>query len=432
MLVSRRHSRPKPANRSAVPTARSAVDALARAQQEKTINALAVEGYPCQYYARKRLGTTCTCSQTLGPGTVPVLPTTPGVHVLDAEGNASPNHIRAMLQGSRISIDRYGTRMAGQGAPDDFLEPRRLPGAGTDSLDQHNKTTDGGDDFAEILEPDDDLDALLDVDGTRGGNTMLQIQGSSGCGVCLGTSFVGGYNFANGHRVVYDTQHPWAVNGFVLDESQAPHVWRQINSPAQAQLFVMLPRGLRSVRAARLWNNKQVVTGYDLEVMIENSWVPVTARSLLDAADGQLHAIRITCLQADMVFTHLELSFDLNLSPLYVEWNRMTETDNPRLPENIEPVSIVISPSMPVVRMRDVLIEDTYKRVWMLTSVTNLKDRQSRPHGWEGQARLVQSFEFPQLLSNSFSLHRHQEFTNALIPGVDNENWSGHEDTPTG
>jgi hypothetical protein len=141
MFVNRRHARPKPANRGAVQTARSAVDILARAQQEKTINALAVEGYPCQYYSYKKLGTVCTCSTGVGPAITPTsLPTAPGVHVLDTDGNASPNHIRAMLQGSTISINRYGTRMQGQGAPDDFLEPRRLPGAYTDSLAQHNKT----------------------------------------------------------------------------------------------------------------------------------------------------------------------------------------------------------------------------------------------------------------------------------------------------
>lgn len=429
MFVNRRRSRPKPANRGAVNTARSAIDMLTRAQQEKTVNALAVQGYPCQYYALKHLGTTCTCSLT-NPPIAQQIPTTPGIHVLDAEGNASPNHILAMLQGSTISINRYGTRMQGQGAPDDYLEPRTLP-QDRDSLQQQNKTTDAGDGFAEFLEPDDDLDALLDVDGNRGGSTLLQVQGSSGCGVCLGTGLVGGYNFVNGHRVSYDTQHPWAVNGFTLDKSTAPWTWQQINAPAQAQLFVVIPRGVTGVRAARLWNNKEVLTAYYLEIQINGQWAPVTGPNLLSAADGQLHAIRVTSLNPGLTFTHLELSFDLALNPLYVEWNRLTESDRPRLPEGIEPVSVVISPTVPKVHLRDVVIESTYDRVWMVTTVTNFKDRQSRPHGWEASLRLIQVFEMPQLLSNSVLLHRHMEATNALVPPVHNENWSGHEDTPT-
>lgn len=431
MLVNRGKGRPKPANRGAVVSARSAVDVLSRAAQERTVNALSVQGYPCEYYAYKHMGTTCTCTQL---PTTPVLPEIgPGVTMLDPEGNASPNHIRAMLQGSTISIDRYGSRTAHQGSPDDYLEERSVPNRRlVQDLEQHNKTTDAGDPFSEFLEPGDDLADMLDDAKDNAGSTFGSTSGQSNCGVCLGTGFVGGYNFVNGSRISYDTQHPWAVTGFVPDETVAPHTWKQVASPAYAQLFILVPQGMTRVRAFRLWNNRQLLTNYRAEISIDNqTFVPANARSIAQAADGRLHAVRIVSLTDNLVFTHLEVVLDLKLNPVYVEWSRLTQTENPRLPENTEPVQIVVSPTVPQVSIYDVVIDSTYDRVWKITSVTNFKDRQSRPQSWEASARLVQRFEMPQLLANSFLLHRHAEYSNALVPAVHNENWSGHEDTST-
>jgi len=431
MFINRNRMRPKPSNRGVTTTARSGIDVLARAAQERYVNALAVEGYPVQYFAYKRLGTTCTCSSHSTTAEAPAL-NTPGITVLDSEGNASPAHIQAMLQGSAVYIQRYGSRNQGQGFPDDYLEERTVPNRPLiQSQAQYNKTTDASDEFGENLEPGDDLASLLDDEGSLAGTSFLQTAGASGCGVCLGTGIVGGYTFVNGSRICYDTQAPWVVSGFSLDAAAAPHVYRAVGAPAWAQTFVMFPKGATGLRVFRLWNSKTIAGGYTMEVHDGTQWVPMTARSVMSLADGRLHAVRVIAGPAGLAFTHLEVSFDLDLNPVYVEWARMTETENPRLPENMESLSVVVSPTVPRVRMYDVLIESTYDRVWKITSVTNFQDRQLRPHGWEVQIRLVQELEYPQLLANAVLLHRHPEFTNALVPAVDNENWSGHEDVPT-
>jgi hypothetical protein len=431
MFVNRRRGSPKPANRGAVVTARSAIDRLSRAAQEKTNNALAVQGFPVEYYSYKRLGALCTCGSHLSNIADEFVPT-PGVHVLDPEGNASPGHIQAMLQGSVISINRYGARPQVDEADPEEQGLRAYPNPVERSRLQTTKTTDTGDVFGDVVEPSMDLDELLDVNGDRAGQTFLQQQGQSGCGVCLGTGYVGGYNFVNGLRVSYDSQHPWAVNGFALDKSQRPWVYTQVAKPAQALVYIMLPRGMIGVRALRLWNNKQLLQGYVLDILNpDGTYSTLDIPTLLRNADGGVHGVRVTALVDGLSFTHMECVFDTACDPIYVEWNRLTESENPRLPENTEPVSVIISPNVPRVRMYDILVEHTYGRVWKLTTVTNQKDRQSRPYGWDAQARLIQKMEWAQMLSNKMVMYRHAEFSNALVQPVAYENWSGHNDMST-
>lgn len=291
---------------------------------------------------------------------------------------------------------------------------------------QTNKTTDGDDGFAEFLEPSTDLDDLL---GDAGGSSYTDIQGQSGCGVCLGTGFVGGYNLVNGLRLVYDTQHAWGSNGFLLKTDRAPSYF-EAGTSAVAQTFILIPLGAASLRALRLWNNKEVQTGYTLEIQVDDAWVTADARAVMSQADGQLHALRLRAPQG-FQFTHLEVVFELKLAPLYVEWNRLTQSENPRLPENTESISVVISPTVPQVNIYDILIDSTYHRVWKITSVTNFRDRRLRVHGWEVQLRLVQEFEYPQLLRNSIPVSCHSEFTNALVPAAAVDDQHTHHDVPT-
>lgn len=331
-----------------------------------------------------------------------------------------------MLQGSAVRIKRYGSRtpqLRDLEARPPTLDPQEIQVSPIT-----NKTTDSTDQFAEILEPGLDLDDILGEPG-GGGDSFDDVQGAEGCGVCLGTGYVGGYNFVNGWRTVYDTQAAFSLTGFAISPSSTPNSMSG-NAGATAQLVVVLPAGALSVRAARLFNNKERATNYVIELYVDEQWSEATSQLLLEMAVGVPVGLRVRAT-GPLTFTHLELSFDLQLSPVYFEWNRMTRTENPRLPENTENVSAVISPNLPQANLYDIVIDPVYERVWKVTSVTNNQDRQLRVHSWDVQLRLVQQFELPQLLFNSTRLHHHSEFTNALVPAADVEDHHVHTDLPT-
>jgi hypothetical protein len=313
----------------------------------------------------------------------------PGIAVLDAKGNGTQDYIQSMLQGSVFSIDRYGSR------------PHQFDGVGEDNpqrsvphspLNQsgftHNKSTDIDDPFVEQLEdgvPEDLFDTGVE-------NNMAIATATAGCGVCLGTGWVGGYDPSNALRLVYDARAAWAGE-FILDSSTAPSRLL-LNSTRVLEISVFAPAAVIGLESLRVWSDKTCVSELTIEKVLNGVATPLGN----GLSGGTTTVLRITLGESVQYITHLEIQFELQLNPVYANFSRLSYSENLQLPENLDTANLVLSPSLPHVQLYDVIADGMYRRLWKISAVNPAIDRERQINGWEATARIIQTYELISLL----------------------------------
>jgi hypothetical protein len=318
----------------------------------------------------------------------------PGVTVLDAEGAGTQNFINSMLQGSVFAIARYGSRQRMVDANGGDNPQRSVPHSPlVQSLDIHNKSTDMDDPFAEQLEPNSPED--LFSNGIE--NNLAQATATTGCAVCLGTGWVGGYDPVNALRVVYDTQANWSGD-IQLDRTQLPNRWTlNAGTNRVASVSILWPAGAVGIEALRIWDNRNQIK----QAVV---WIKAGETQRLQDLDvmslftGQQREMLLEFGPEVTGFTHLEVQFEMAVQPVYADWSRLMYNENLQLVENLDSPSLVLSPSLPHVAMYDLVTESIYRKIWKINSSNPALDRERQINGWEVTARLLQTYELPWLL----------------------------------
>lgn len=394
-LILRNNRSLQPRNNGSVNIARSAIDQTLPRAIRQYENALSVNGFPIIYYRRRNTGLRCTCCGGQTPtGPVPMTPDVlqPGVTVLDSEGAGTEDFLNSMLQGSVFSIDRYGSRNRMVDANGGDNPQRSVPHSPLiQSKEIHNKSGDMDDPFVDQLEPTD-TDDLFDT-GIE--NNLAVATATTGCAVCLGTGWVGGYDPSNAMRVVYDTQAPWS-GSLLLDQTSAPDRWL-LQGDRTVSIKVLMPAGAVGLEAFRVWNNRDQISQVQAWLRTPNGTV-LFDRDVPNFCDGTYKHITLVFSEAVEAFTHLEIQFEMGLSPVYAEWSRLSYNENLQLPENMDTPNLVISPSLPHVSLYDLVTESVYRKIWKITSSNPAFDRERQVNGWEVTARLLQTYELPNLL----------------------------------
>lgn len=390
-LVLRSTRQLQPRNNGSVNVARSAIDHILPRAIRQYENALAVDGFPILYYRKRTTGLRCTCCGGQTPtGVLPMTPDNlePGLTVLDSEGTGTQAFLDSMLHGSVFSIDRYGSRQSMVDANGGDNPQRSVPHSPlVQSKSTHNKSGDMDDPFVEQLEPTD----VEDLFDTGVENNLAVATATTGCAVCLGTGWVGGYDPSNALRMVYDAQAPWSGD-LTLDQTTTPNSL-MLNNSETVFLSILLPAGVVGVEAFRVWNNRDQIS--DVAAFIDDN-LPID-NTLLPLCDGAYHKLTLV-FQDVPKFTHLELQFELGLAPVYADWSRLSYNENLQVPENLDSANLVISPSLPHVRIYDIVAESVYRKLWLITASNPAFDRERQIHGWEVTARLMQTYELPNLL----------------------------------
>jgi len=398
-IVNRRTTHPiGPKNRGANRSARTAIDRLAPAAAEQNNNALSVDGYPILLYRRYRAGSglTCTCSQGLSIQPAPT-PTSTFKNLESGKSAVLPSGDTTVDdQEITIRVARYGARA---------LDPSSTTRSSSDlpQGDEVNNSADIDDPFVENL-----TQQTLEAAGLTDDNydaSLLLGTASLGCGVCMGTGYVGGYSPVGAWRVVLDAQTPWSILDIGVDQQQHPNTLTSTGIHGRTQFEITVPIGATSVDCIKLWNNKvQVPNGWRLDLWSGNEWQDA-AQYLADYATGQPVTMRLN-VDTGLTFTHLEIQMRVPTTPIYAEWPSLSETQNPALPENFDSVQVFLSPYLADVRVGDVIAEPVYNRQWMLTNVVGRRDRERRIVApWEASCRLVQNYEYQYLLYVPTSLH---------------------------
>ena len=426
----RTNNRVLPNNARAADVAKSAVDRIIDVQNRKYQAAFQVQGYSGILYCALTHGTPCGCHSINNGLKAPRL---------DTSGNAKPEDINQMLTGNRdFKIQVYGVKPTkiDPNAPagslpslwevDEEADPLLDPFFGIDSkrgaagkpLDYYSN--DKNDPRAATILPDgmgpngpvtqDISDLMSDFDASSFGITDVS------CPMCFGTGFLGGFSVYNGWRHVLNYQHEGATfNGnTVSTEETVPYV----NTDYAKFPSVLIPNHCVGVDALRVFANR-VPVGASVfvdDIQLRNH------NELLKYADGRPHDI-VLQFGNKVNFTHLELQLNQSDKPALFEFPKTTKGGQQNLLESMQNVNISLSPQIPRVFPKDILIDSTLNKVWQITSVNNWNDRKYRTLGWECDARTVQPAELYTLLP------RRRPIQSMKTTPLVRDNGSGHRRT---
>lgn len=408
-----------PANARNSDVAQKAIQEIAPVQQQRYKAAFLVHGYACVVYSRMQSGTVCSCSGSRKRMN----------SILGEDGKANEQVLAEMLTGQQFRTTPYGAeRWAVNGfkspmyEPNTPIDPRPTtpPGYGPQPPIPPDVQFEGYDsEFAtspdapnafsprfDIVAPPDTYPVQRTSDGEHeivGDNGPVQVDTlddlmgewdsgtmsffDSGCPVCFGTGFVGGFSPLYGHRQVLTPDMVYLTEGSIVG-TDLP--WSATGS---FQFNLTLPRGASALNTLTLWNlNKRL--GY--KMFIDGQLA--TAASIMQFCDGKPHGVQVV-IDRDTQWTHLEIQFSIGLTTAYFDFPRLPRKNDTNLLEQTEPFRIVISPDVPqVINPGDIISESTNGRVLVVQTVEPWNTRNRITLGQTIEVRPIQPQEYYNLL----------------------------------
>jgi hypothetical protein len=373
-----------PANARAADVVEKAIQEIIPIQQAKTYAAFRAQGFECNHYSRLLQGRKCSCQAT-------------GKQlngILGQDGKASAGDINSMLTGNmEFTITQYeqpnrkfpgNTTQTSPDAPvNKFQGEFSLGSSGDDGDFPFEVISDGIPDFHDNgpIEQQTIDDLAGDFDASVLGFSDVA------CPVCFGSGFIGGFSPLNSQRIVLTVADVKLSQEGEIDTVKRP--WT-----ARAKSFaviVKLPRGAISVDVLRVWNMaKPANATFQIDGIPVNSVTDV-----LNACDGGPHVL---FAEVNGEFTHLEMQFGLSTESVFFEFPKRSFSSDTSLLEQMEPFQIIMSPNLPTVASRDIIVESQLGKVLIVQSVDPWESRQRNLLGWNMQVRVIQPQELFRIL----------------------------------
>lgn len=397
------NNRVLPNNVRAADVARASVDRIIDVQNRKYQAAFQVQGYEAILYNALSHGTPCAC-HTVNHSLTPA-------SVLNEQGKATQETINGMLTGGDFKIKVYGIRptrrdeplpegalpsmweVDNDAPPDPVLGLTSKRGRIGQPLDVYGTSEDDprvGTVIEDGVGPngpaDLDINGLIrDFDASGFGLTDVS------CPMCFGTGYLGGFSVFNGWRKVLNFQHPGAFfNGNAVNVDEAvPYV----DTDYVRFDNVLIPLHCVGVDAFRVFANRLIVGA---EVGIDGEGLKDQI-DVLRYADGKPHTIELQ-LDERVRFTHLELQLNQSDKSALFEFPKTSKSSAQNLLEATTPFTITMSPMIPYVQSKDIVVDSTMGKVFQVTTVNNWNDRRFHTLGWECEVRAVQPAELYDLL----------------------------------
>jgi len=207
------------------------------------------------------------------------------------------------------------------------------------------------------------------------------------CPVCFGTGFIGGFTPFNSQRTVLTV-----ADVQLSQEAEINTVKRPWTARANSfSVIIKFPRGALSVDVFKVWNSaKPAAATFKIDGIPINSVTDV-----LRACDGGPHVLYA---ELNGEFTHLEIQFGLSTESVYFEFPKRSKSSDTSLLEQMEPFQILMSPNLPTVDSRDLIVESQQGKVLVVQSVDPWQSRQRSILGWSVQVRVIQPQELFRIL----------------------------------
>ncbi len=393
-IVHKSNNRVLPANQRTVDVARQAIADLTPVEQRRYHNAFLVEGYECLVYNALTQGQLCSCQ-----GHNKVVS-----GLLNHEGKMPFAKQNELLTGMTFKVNLYGNSPAPRDDHRDELgkgTPIRagLVNEGPKSVNSTQPplevvSRDLDNAFAGTITDDDDAFGSNgpnhDLDSTFSNFDSGSLGGlsDSACAICFGRGYVGGFSLLGGWRQILSTQ--WRdkqVEG-TIEINKLPHAFYA----TKVSFTVVLPLGFKTLDRLAVWNNTKLVETARLEIDGE----PVDYNLLFTKFDGKAHTL--TVIFDDLTdWTHVEFQVNMG-NQARLEFPRLTKGFDANKLDGLESIQINMSPIIPYVTLRDVIIESTFGKGFVLTSAQLWNTEQRRVLGWDCQARVIQPNELLNIL----------------------------------
>jgi hypothetical protein len=396
-FVDNTNNRVLAANARAADVAEKAVKEIMPVMQQRYYDAFRVQGIEVIHYNRLSTGRKCNCK-------------TAQKHInglLGKDGKADIGTINALITGNtnfgvspynfnqqkvtgqsnqtspQAPVDKY------QGVFDILSDNQELPLADLLGERKSGFGDNGPVDATNIDEMVADFDAsafgFVDV----------------ACPICFGTGYVGGYTPFHGHRQVLTVADFQIDPTGRLDLTKSPFV-------AYAKSFnvlIKLPRGAIGVDAFRVLNMTEPVGA----VFAIDGATLASTMQILNYCDGKQHLLSVSNLTE---FTHLEMQFNLSTESVYFEFPKRPSSANTALLEQTEPFSIILSPNIPTMESRDIIVEQMLGKILVVQNVNPWNSRDRNVIGWEAMVRVIQPQELYRILPGRGRTKLKDETTN--------------------
>lgn len=409
-IKSSSNNRILPPNTRAADVARRALNDLAAIQQRKHANAFEVDSYESVIYTRLNSGMPCSCMAHRKAV----------ASLLDEDGKMPQGTINEFLTGGMsFKVNRYGQRNNRM-----TEEPADLAdGEQTKALPDGQRRIVEGEYLAINL--DDEFATHVDSEGGEAINGRVRPQtvddlvadfdtdlalDTSTCTVCYGTGFVGGYTVLGGWRQSLSTQWETKVVTGLIETNQTPHAFYA----TQADFTITLPRGFVFLDTFRVFNNKDRVA--PTAILLDN--LPYSVELFAAFCDGRQHTISVQ-FEEPTYFTHLEVQVCQTRHPTRIDFPKFTRGSDLSVTDPTEAVSVNVSPLVPMLSPSDIIVESTFGKAFMVTSVEGWNDSHRNVQGWAAQARVLQESELNYLLPRRRKLS--QRPTNMARDNVDGD-----------
>ena len=339
-------------NTHVVEVAKRSLVAASHIIQQQNHNSVQVAGFPIVIYQRMSGGVSCSCSAM-----ETAAPTFSTNNAYNERGEANSRLITALEQQSEFGIADYHNERT----PEINLPTLDQQGAGEDYVIQSGQALE---DFA--------IDEV-----------SLSAFGNSACPICHGSGYKGGYNFMQGSRLVLD--HSDIFDGSCVEIDRDVRPYRIKVLPGGGEITFKLSSVSPNVPTAIfLWdgfNRVYPIQGSDVVSLVAPDGSLFTGNGAL--AQYGVYKLDLSGFPEGFTFTHVEVLQLLVKTPVLADFPLLTAGFDPARVNTYSATTVNLSPNLPRLKPKDVIVDLTYGIRWYVTAVTHLANPTTGGQTWQ-------------------------------------------------
>lgn len=227
-------------------------------------------------------------------------------------------------------------------------------------------------------------------------------EGTTACGICFGTGYTNGYSLFNGVRITLDALNVNRLNKFSIDKNEHPFIFKT-NTDGKGQYVewnLELPLFVEAV-AVLIRDNLVSANQMQIQVLDNGQWVPFNI-NWLNSVANQSRQVTLRVSVYDVTESHLNFSHvEIILRQAefkYTQVGQLQRSRNFTSAETVMNTEFALPPSIGNVEESDIIVDDKYKKAWLVTDITDFETSAKRIVNWSVSVRSLTSFDIPSLL----------------------------------
>lgn len=356
-----------PSNHGMAMVAKNRKQQVVGQQNERTKEALKVDGVELQIFLKRNSGQLCSCGMCDSV-------TNKNFSGLSESGIQSTNPFEDMSIDMDLGVNQNDI----QNQPAQSWNPK--------------------DDFEENLTED-----LIAQYAEGQDNSLIYGGDKTPCGICYGTGYKNGYELYNGKRIVLDFWDRPDYFGFTV---QRTYPYSYVASFDSSNFIIWkfhAPTFFKEFLGIRLRNNTIYCKDYTLYISFDGENYQEYVDDLLKARKGMetyvwLKVVPYTMNRSDSFsITHIELFYQLGEFP-YGDFAPIEETENFELFEALRTTNLELAGDANYLNRESVICEKKQGKLWKIISLTPHMDSERQIFKNELSLRMVQESENLYLL----------------------------------